>query len=315
MTASRRIPPLLSLRVFEAVARHLSFTAAAEELHVTQSAVSHHIKKPEEGLGRRLFERRTRAVVLTDDGRAYFEHVHAAFDLLRRGTEAMRTPRQAAGALTVGLLASFATRWLAPRLSAFHVQYPDVDLRLRPDIALADVAQGDVDVAIRYGRGGWSGVRAQKLMAERLSVVCAPSLIADHGPLKHPEDLLRFPILFSHTHWHVACDVALTFVVSVVEDEGSCDRARNLRRQGNNVETVDYGARKAHDFEADAGRRGRHGSTRVLRLFHIGVCRACRHGAARHHRVAGRPRAVDRRWPIDRGRRRLRPRTHRGGVG
>ncbi|WP_322004563.1 transcriptional regulator GcvA [Paraburkholderia tropica] len=199
MSSSRSIPPLLSLRVFEAVARHLSFTAAAEELHVTQSAVSHHIKKLEEELGRRLFERRVRAVALTSDGEAYFEHVHAAFDLLRRGTDAMRAPRHAAGTLTVGLLASFATRWLAPRLRDFHAAYPDVDVRLRPDIALADVSQGDVDVAIRYGRGVWSGVQTQKLMPERLSVVGAPELIAAHGPFTCADDLLRLPILYSHS--------------------------------------------------------------------------------------------------------------------
>ncbi|WP_310631554.1 transcriptional regulator GcvA [Paraburkholderia sp.] len=199
MSSSRSIPPLLSLRVFEAVARHLSFTAAAEELHVTQSAVSHHIKKLEEDLGRRLFERRVRSVTLTSDGQAYFEHVHAAFDLLRRGTDAMRAPRHAAGSLTVGLLASFATRWLAPRLHDFHAAFPDVDLRLRPDIALADFSQGDVDVAIRYGRGTWSGVQARKLMSERLSVVGAPRLLAAHGPLTRADDLLRLPVLFSHS--------------------------------------------------------------------------------------------------------------------
>jgi LysR family glycine cleavage system transcriptional activator len=186
------------LRVFEAVARHLSFTEAAEELHVTQSAVSHHVKKLEDDLGRLLFERRPRSVVFTDDGRAYYEKVHAAFELLRHGTQEIRAGRGAAGPLTVGLLASFATRWLAPRLGEFHARYPDVDLHLRPDIALSDLSRGDVDVAIRYGQGSWPGLDARKLMSERLTVVCAPGLIAGSEGAKKAADLLRFPILTSH---------------------------------------------------------------------------------------------------------------------
>lgn len=165
---------------------------------MTQSAVSHHVKKLEDNLGRLLFERRTRSVALTDVGGAYYEKVHAAFELLRQGTNEIRAPRAAAGTLTVGLLASFATRWLAPRLGAFYANYPNIDLHLRPDIALSDVSRGDVDVAIRYGQGSWSGLDAKKLMSERLTVVCAPGLIASSGAAKKPADLLRFPILTSH---------------------------------------------------------------------------------------------------------------------
>ncbi|WP_086386663.1 transcriptional regulator GcvA [Caballeronia sordidicola] len=199
MRSPRPIPSLLSLHVFEAVARHLSFTDAAQELNVTQSAVSHHIKKLEDELGRLLFERRTRSVALTDSGQAYYEQVHEAFELLRCGTEEIRGPLGATGTLTVGLLASFATRWLAPRLSAFYADYPNIDLRLRPDITLAKVSQGDVDVATRYGRGSWPGLHAQKLMSERLTAVCAPSLLASLGRFEKPKDLLGVPILVSHT--------------------------------------------------------------------------------------------------------------------
>lgn len=200
MRSPRPIPPLLSLRVFEAVARHLNFTTAARELHVTQSAVSHHIKKLEAELGQRLFERRARSVALTDAGRAYYEKVHAAFELLRQGTDELRLPEEAAGPLTIGLLASFAARWLAPRLGAFSALHPNVELHLRPDIALSDVSQGDVDIAIRYGEGSWPGQRSDKLMSERLSAVCAPGLIAGAGGSKQPADLLRFPLLMSHAN-------------------------------------------------------------------------------------------------------------------
>jgi LysR family transcriptional regulator, glycine cleavage system transcriptional activator len=198
MRSTHPLPPLISLRAFEAAARHLSFSLAAQELFVTQSAVSHHIQKLESELGVALFERRTRAVALTTAGEAYFAKVHAAFELLRAGTEETRAPAARRVKLTVGLLASFATRWLAPHLQAFSAAHPQIELQLRPDIALADVPGGEVDMAIRYGRGGWAGVRARKLMSERLSVVCSPALLAGSRRPRKPQDLLRFPVLASH---------------------------------------------------------------------------------------------------------------------
>ncbi|KAG0937925.1 hypothetical protein G6F31_015528 [Rhizopus arrhizus] len=198
MRSTRSLPALVSLRAFEAAARRLSFSLAAQELFVTQSAISPHIQRLESELGVALFERGTRAVALTPAGQAYYEHVHAAFELLRQGTDAIRAPTAARATLKVGLLASFATRWLAPRLPAFAAAHPVIDLQLQPDIGLADVAGGEVDVAIRYGRGGWPGVAARLLMAERLSVVCAPSLIAGRKRPRTPDDLLRHPLLASH---------------------------------------------------------------------------------------------------------------------
>lgn len=199
MSLSRPLPPLLSLRAFEAAARRMSFSQAAQELFVTQSAVSHHIQKLEADLGVALFERRTRAVALTSHGEAYYAKVRDAFELLRLGTEQIRSRPREKATLTVGLLASFATRWLAPRLRAFSAAYPDIALQLRPEIALADVTAGEVDVAIRYGRGGWPGVHAQRLMPERLSLVCAPSLVTGKNRLRKPQDVLRFPLLTSYS--------------------------------------------------------------------------------------------------------------------
>jgi len=198
MRSARSLPALVSLRAFEAAARRLSFSLAAQELFVTQSAISHHIQRLETELGVALFERRARAVTLTAAGQAYYERVHAAFELLRQGTDDIRAPAAARKKLRVGLLASFATRWLAPRLAGFAAAHPDIDLQLLPDIALADVAGGEVDVAIRYGQGAWPGVRARLLMAERLSIVCAPALIAGRKRPRTAEDLLRYPLLASH---------------------------------------------------------------------------------------------------------------------
>lgn len=199
MHPARPLPPLLSLRAFEAAARRLSFSHAAQELFVTQSAISHQIQKLEADLGVALFERRTRAVELTPQGRAYYEKVRAAFELLRAGTSEVRVHAGERATLTVGILASFATRWLAPRLHAFSAAHGGIDLQLRPEIALADVSGGEVDVAIRYGRGGWPGVRSQQLMAERLSLVCIPSLVSGRSRPRKPQDLLRFPLLASYS--------------------------------------------------------------------------------------------------------------------
>ena len=199
MRLPRPLPPLLSLRAFEAAARLLSFSHAAQELFVTQSAVSHQIQKLEADLGVALFERRTRAVELTPAGVAFYARVHDAFDLLRLGTQEVRAPSVERTRLTVGILASFATRWLAPRLQDFSAACPRIDLQLRPEIALADVPGGEVDVAIRYGLGGWRGVHAQRLMTERLSLVCAPSLVAGRTRPREPQDLLRFPLLTSYS--------------------------------------------------------------------------------------------------------------------
>lgn len=198
MRSNRSLPALVSLRAFEAAARRLSFSLAGEELFVTQSAISHHIQRLEAELGVTLFERRTRAVALTPAGQAYYERVHAAFELLRQGTETIRAPAVARDTLRVGLLASFATRWLAPRLPDFAASHPDIDLQLLSAIGLADVAAGEVDVAIRYGRGTWPGVRSRRLMPERLSVVCAPALVAGRRRPRAPADLLRYPLLVSH---------------------------------------------------------------------------------------------------------------------
>jgi LysR family glycine cleavage system transcriptional activator len=184
----------------------MSFSQAAQELFVTQSAISHHIQKLEADLGVALFERRTRAVELTPHGEAYYAKVRDAFELLRLGTEQIRARKVEKTTLTVGLLASFATRWLAPRLRGFSAACPDIGLQLRPEIALADVTAGEVDVAIRYGRGGWSGVQAQRLMPERLSLVCAPSLAAGRNRVRKPQDILRLPLLTSYSKYSFEWD-------------------------------------------------------------------------------------------------------------
>ena len=173
------LPPLLALRAFEAVARHLSFIKAAHELSVTQSALSHQVQKLEQHLGKPLFIRRTRAIDLTGDGQRYYAEIRPALDTIAAATRTQRTAPSTT-VLRIGLLASFATLWLAPRLADFLQRYPHIQVELLPAIQLADVAAAEVDLAIRYGKGDWPDVHATRLMPEIISPVCSPAFKAMH---------------------------------------------------------------------------------------------------------------------------------------
>src|SRR3954469_1609241 len=195
MTA--RLPSLNGLRAFEAAARHLSFTQAASELNVTQTAISHQIKRLEDELGVRLFVRQNRTLALTPQGRDYLPGVRAAFNDLRLATDRL-LHRDRDHVLTVSTLASLASKWLLPRLSAFQAAHPDIDVRISTSMALVDFNSGDVDAAIRYGRGRWPGLRADWLTADELFPVCSPKLLMGDRPLRTPSDLARYTLL--HTN-------------------------------------------------------------------------------------------------------------------
>jgi LysR family transcriptional regulator, glycine cleavage system transcriptional activator len=192
MTA--RLPSLNGLRAFEAAARHLSFTQAASELNVTQTAISHQIKRLEEELGIRLFVRQNRALSLTPEAKEYLPGIRAAFNDLRLATD--RLLRQDDDhVLTISTLASLAAKWLLPRLSAFQEAHPGIDVRITTSTSLVDFKSGGVDAAIRYGRGQWPGVRADWLMADQLFPVCSPALPTGKKPLRRPEDLADHVLL------------------------------------------------------------------------------------------------------------------------
>jgi LysR family glycine cleavage system transcriptional activator len=192
MTA--RLPSLNGLRAFEAAARHLSFTLAASELNVTQTAISHQIRRLEEELGIRLFVRQNRALALTPEARDYLPGVRAAFNDLRLATDRLLR-KDDDKVLTVSTLASLAAKWLLPRLSDFQEQHPGIDVRITTSTSLVDFQRDNVDAAIRYGRGQWPGLRADWLMADELFPVCSPSLLRGDKPLRRPEDLRDHPLL------------------------------------------------------------------------------------------------------------------------
>jgi LysR family glycine cleavage system transcriptional activator len=190
----RLLPPLGSLVAFEAAARHLSFTRAGAELAVTQAAISHQVKALEEHVGRPLFRRLPRALLLTDEGQALSRAVGDALDRLDGALSQARSPAGSTR-LVVTVLPSFAARWLVPRLGRFYAAHPDVDLHLVATTTLLDLERENIDVGIRYGRGSWRGTVAEHLLAEELIPVCSPALRDGKRPLKRPGDLRHHTLL------------------------------------------------------------------------------------------------------------------------
>ena len=183
-----RFPPLKALRVFEAAARTESFNLAAEALNVTPSAVSHQVKSLEGYLGVRLFQRRSRQVVLTPEGRSYLVPIRNALEEIRIATEQLRRG-ETTGTLTLSSAPSFAVGWLMPRLPQFQLEHPEIEVRLTSSVELVDFTGSDVDVAIRTGKGTWPKLRGHRLMAEELIPVCSPALSRQGRGLRRPEDL------------------------------------------------------------------------------------------------------------------------------
>jgi LysR family glycine cleavage system transcriptional activator len=190
----RSLPPLNALRSFDAAARHQSFTRAADELCVTQGAVSHQVKALETELGLQLFKRERNGLLITDAGRDYLAVVRDIFDRLELATDRL-LQRQRSGTITVTTSPDFAAKWLVGRLGRFAEAYPDIELKLAALMHRVDFAREDMDLAIRHGDGQWPELDAVNLSAEELFPVCSPSLMTSRGGLHKPEDVLKFPLL------------------------------------------------------------------------------------------------------------------------
>ena len=190
----RRLPPLNALKAFEAAARHESFTRAAEELCVTQGAVSHQVKALEAELGLKLFTRERQRLVITEQGREYLAVLRDAFDRIALGTERLRQ-RQSSGVLTVSTSPDFAAKWLVNRLGRFSERHPTIDLRVSAAMHHVDFAREDVDVAVRHGEGNWPGLHTVRLSPEQLFAVCSPKLLSGSRAIREPADILKHPLL------------------------------------------------------------------------------------------------------------------------
>src|SRR3984893_8976860 len=179
---ARHLPPLNAVKAFEAAARSESFTRAAEELSVTQGAISHQVKALETTLGLKLFHRERQRLILTEAGRDYLTVIRDALDQIAAGTERL-LQRQQSGVLTVSTSPDFAAKWLVNRLGRFAEKHPGVDLRVSAATHYVDFARDDVDVAIRHGDGNWPGLDVQRLYSERLFSAFSPKLAPRTKPI------------------------------------------------------------------------------------------------------------------------------------
>ena len=189
----RRLPPLNALRAFEAAARHLNFSRAADELSVTPGAVSQQIQNLEDYVGAALFKRTPKGLLLTDAAQTALPALREAFDRLAEAASLL-TGAVDGRRLTLTAPPSFAAKWLVPRLGAFEQAYPQVDVWLSAGIEILDMTAGEVDVAIRYGSGRYPGLEVRRLMSETVIPVISPELIKEQR-LAAPEDLKNHVLL------------------------------------------------------------------------------------------------------------------------
>ena len=185
----RRLPPLNALKTFEVVARHMSFRHAAEELCLTSTAVSHRIRSLEEWLGVKLFNRLTRSLELTKEGETYSPLIRDGFTLLANASDALKQSSEG-GELVISTTMSFASNWLSPKLPLFYEQHEDLRLRVEGSDIVTDFTRTNIDVAIRYGEGGYEGLHSEMLFTDLVTPVCSPELAAR---AREPADLLDLP--------------------------------------------------------------------------------------------------------------------------
>ena len=217
----RRLPPLNSLKCFEAAGRLLSFTAAAEELNVTQAAISHQIKVIENYLGVSLFDRYPRRLTLTEEGRLLLPEVTESFDRIS-GVISDIGEQNYSNKISVRLGPSFAARWLSPRLKYFWLQYPEIDLSLfHVANAPTDFEREDIDIAVTYGDGNWAGVVSEPLLPLDFFPICSPAFLVNDKPLTNLNNLRYYTLLHDagHEGWHEW--LALAGVEGINPDKGN----------------------------------------------------------------------------------------------
>src|SRR5438067_7988435 len=188
---NNHLPPLSALRAFEAAARHMSFSKAADELHVTPAAISHQIHALEEDLGVRLFHRLNRSIELTASARVLLPGLSDAFAEIHASVRRLRVHNDT-GTLTVTASPSIAAKWLVLRLHRFQAQHPEIDVRISTSDEIVDLTRGDFDLAIRYGTGRYPGLEIELLLRNEVFPACSPRLLEAEPPPRTP-DALRHP--------------------------------------------------------------------------------------------------------------------------
>src|SRR5262245_11364937 len=188
------LPPLGALRAFEAAARHMSFSKAADELHVTPAAVSHQIHALEQDLGVKLFHRMNRAIQLTACAQVLLPGLSEAFAGIQASVRRLRAHNDT-GTLTVTASPSFAAKWLVVRLHRFQERWPDIDVRISATDHCVELRDCDIDITSRYGSGRYPGLHVEPLMKNEVFPACSPQLLESGPPLKTPADLKRHALI------------------------------------------------------------------------------------------------------------------------
>lgn len=240
---TQRIPPLKQLHAFEAAARHESFTKAADELHVTQAAVSHQVRALEEHLGQKLFHRKTRQLVLTESARVFAERLGRAFaDIAAAADDIAERPMT--GTLRLSVAPFFANRMLLPVLHRFHERFPEIKIEPQMNAQVVDLNGPDLDGAIRYGDGNWPGLGAMLLWKDQVCPVAAPSFVDGRALPMDPRDIAALPLAYNlgtqedWTNWFRRVGVSEDVEPVMI---GYPDRARaiDLALSGNGVSIAD----------------------------------------------------------------------------
>jgi len=216
----RRLPPLNSLKCFEAAGRLLSFTGAARELNVTQAAISHQIKVIEEYLGVSLFDRYPRRLALTEQGKTLLPEVIEAFDRVSAAIGTL-SKDQYSNMISVRLAPSFAAKWLSPRLKYFWLQYPEIDLCLFHAHAAVDFEREEIDLGVTYGKGDWPGVVADKLLSLDFFPVCSPTFLCNDKPLTRIENLHYYTLLHDANYECWRDWIQLAGLTDIQSDKGT----------------------------------------------------------------------------------------------
>ncbi len=210
MRKYNNIPPLRALKAFESSARHLSFTKAAEELFVTQAAISHQIKSLEDKTGVKLFNRFNRSLKLTTEGQVYLVSIRESLEQLEKSSRLL-VKRNSKDLLNISLWPSFATKWMAKRIWKFQDKHKEIEVSVSAFEWMFDSKKENIDVSIRYGRGDWEGVYCELLMEERVFPICSRSVYKTLGENPHPSILLEHSLVhddYSVEDWDMWFDEA-----------------------------------------------------------------------------------------------------------
>lgn len=215
----RQLPPLNSLRAFEAAARHLSFTRAAEELNVTPGAISQQIKTLEDYLDLKLFKRQNRLILLTEQAQVCLPYLSEGLDKLSAGMRAIEQ-LNIDRPLTITVAEAFASRWLMPRLRRFQARHPNIDVRFDVSKELVDLVRDDIDAGIRFGGGDYPGLETDFLVPQEVYPVCSPGLLKQGPAIQTPEDLQNHTLIHGDYYYldPAQPDWAMWFKTVGVED-------------------------------------------------------------------------------------------------